>query len=70
MAIDLNKRGYVRDAVLAHLRAHEVASPKEISLAATQALGRPVPESSVRSYLNLNVGTLFERVTWGKYRLL
>jgi hypothetical protein len=44
------------------------ASIKEISGAVALKLG-PVSQSSVRSYLNHNVGELFERTSRGRYRL-
>lgn len=69
MAVDTNRPGQVRDAILAYLGKHSEASSAEIVKAVSASLGKKVPASSVRSYLNLNVGETFERVGWGRYRL-
>jgi site-specific DNA-methyltransferase (adenine-specific) len=45
------------------------ASLQQITEAISTQLG-PVAPSSVRSYLNLNVGRVFERTTRGRYRLV
>jgi hypothetical protein len=66
-----NKTGSVRDAIVQYLQDKDDASISEILKAVTEKLGN-VPPSSVRSSLNLNVGTpgmLFERTAKGKYRL-
>ena len=66
-----NKTGSVRDAIVQYLKDKEEASVADILKAVTDKLGK-VPPSSVRSSLNLNVGTpgtLFERTSKGKYRL-
>lgn len=60
--------GAVRDSIVGYLKLVDVASVAEISGAVTDKLGDVSP-SSVRSYLNLNVPDLFERVERGKYRL-
>jgi hypothetical protein len=66
-----NKSGSVRDAIIQFLQDKGEASVSEILEAVTAKLGK-VPPSSVRSSLNLNVGTaglLFERTAKGRYRL-
>lgn len=70
MADKANRPGEVRDAIVAHIREAGEASATEILRAAEKRLGRKVPGSSVRSYLNLNVGTIFERTKWGHYKLI
>lgn len=65
------KSGSVRDAIIEYLSDREDASVSEIHAAVTKKLGSVAP-SSVRSSLNLNVGTpgtIFERTGHGKYRL-
>lgn len=69
MAADAFRPGQVRDAILAHLKKHGESSVADMCKSASATLGRKVPASSVRSYLNLNVGEVFERVGWGRYRL-
>jgi len=65
-----SKPGEVRDAIIAFLSSLEgEASVAQIRTAVTRALGRPVPPSSIRSYLNLNHPTLFTRTRRGYYRL-
>jgi hypothetical protein len=61
--------GTIREAIVAYLSScdHD-ASVSEIRDAISEKLGE-VPSSSVRSYLNLNVSTMFERVRRGRYRL-
>lgn len=61
--------GSVRDAVIGHLRAlgREAALP-DITSAVARDLGA-VSASSIRSYLNLNIPEVFERVGRGHYRL-
>lgn len=63
-----NSPGTVRDSIIEFLRCTEVAGIAEIQQAVHSHLGDVAP-SSIRSYLNLNVGELFERVGRGKYRL-
>jgi site-specific DNA-methyltransferase (adenine-specific) len=61
--------GRIRDAILSYMEAVEgdVSIP-QLTEAITNHLG-PVASSSVRSYLNLNVGKVFERTARGRYRL-
>lgn len=62
--------GVIRDSILNYMEALDgEASLRQISQAVSLKLG-PVKESSIRSYLNLNVGKLFERTGRGRYRLL
>jgi site-specific DNA-methyltransferase (adenine-specific) len=61
--------GTIRDAIVQYLSARDDgASLHEIREAISEQLGEVAP-SSVRSYLNLNVPTRFERVGRGRYRL-
>jgi DNA modification methylase len=62
--------GTVRDAILSYLSevTNNEASIGEIRAALTSKLG-PIPASSIRSYLNLNVPATFERISRGRYRL-
>ena len=60
--------GSVRDSIVEFLSTTESASLHEIHHAVGARLGT-VAASSVRSYLNLNVPDLFERVGRGSYRL-
>lgn len=61
--------GQVRDAIMEFMQtANTAVSVKEIHAAVTKKLG-DVPSSSVRSYLNLNVPEIFERVGHGSYSL-
>lgn len=61
--------GVVRDSIISFMSALDRdATLIEIHDAVKLRLGS-VPESSVRSYLNLNVPTVFERTGRGKYRL-
>lgn len=69
MAVEANRPGQVRDAILAYLKRRDEATAAEIVKAISSSLGRQVPASSVRSYLNLNVGDVFERVGRGCYKL-
>ncbi|MBI1980580.1 MAG: site-specific DNA-methyltransferase [Methylocystis sp.] len=63
------ERGAIRDAVIDCLRDVGCEAPlDEIVVAVTARLGA-VPQSSVRSYLNLNTPSLFERTGRGRYRL-
>jgi hypothetical protein len=61
--------GAVRDVILAYLRKHGDGTVEEIAKAADAKLGRPIPRSSVRSYLNLNVPDVFKRLERGRYKL-
>lgn len=62
--------GTIRDAIVSFLEAVDgEASVGQISEAVSLRLGA-VQASSVRSYLNLNVGTVFERTGRGRYRLV
>jgi DNA modification methylase len=61
--------GSIRDPILEYLSAiPEGASVADISQAVALRLGKVAP-SSVRSYLNLNVPAVFERMERGRYRL-
>jgi len=61
--------GSVRDAIIKFLsQAGKEARVREIRAGISKELG-DVPASSVRSYLNLNVATVFERTAHGTYRL-
>lgn len=60
--------GSVRDSIVEFLSSTESATIHEIHEAVEVQLG-DVASSSVRSYLNLNVPDLFERVGRGCYRL-
>lgn len=63
--------GQVRDAIVAYLQEKQTdASVPEIHGAVAGRLGSEVPASSVRSYLRLNTGELFERTSRGRYRLV
>jgi hypothetical protein len=60
-----------QNAIVEFLKGRDAASVAEIIKGVTEQLGT-VSESSIRSSLNLNVGTpgtLFERTGHGKYRL-
>jgi hypothetical protein len=62
--------GEVRDAIVGFLtEVGRDASVAEIREAVGQRLSGNVPPSSIRSYLNLNTPTLFERTARGRYRL-
>lgn len=61
--------GTIRDLILDYLALIDNdASVRQIAEAVSVQLGEVSP-SSVRSYLNLNVGTIFERTARGRYRL-
>jgi DNA modification methylase len=60
--------GSVRDSIVEYLSTIESASIHDIQQAVEARIGG-VAASSVRSYLNLNVPELFERVGRGNYRL-
>lgn len=65
-----NRPGEVRDAIIEFLRGHKGdAHVEEIRTAASDKLGRSVPGSSVRSYLNLNTPGTFTRTARGRYEL-
>lgn len=62
----------MRDAILAFFESKkkgEDATLAEIHQAVSERLGKNVPASSVRSYLNLNTPGMFERTGRGRYRL-
>ncbi len=62
--------GNIRDAIISYMEAvGSDASLKQISEAVTIKLGT-VPQSSIRSYLNLNVDSVFERTRRGRYQLV
>ena len=70
MAGTRRRPGEVRDAIKDFLRDQmQGAKVSEIQAAVEKALGGEVPRSSVRSYLNLNEGTEFERVEHGRYKV-
>lgn len=61
--------GTIRDSIVDYLTSVGTeASIGDISKAVRRKLG-DIPDSSVRSYLNLNTPETFERVRRGKYRL-
>lgn len=60
--------GLVRDSIVTCLTMTESASIAEIREAVAARIGH-VPASSVRSYLNINTPSLFERTARGRYRL-
>lgn len=61
--------GSIRDSICSYLQVvGGDATLDEISRAVTAQMGATSP-SSVRSYLNLNVGKTFERTARGRYRL-
>src|SRR5205823_4928835 len=62
--------GLVRDAIIDYLRNRTVsATVSEICSGVCSALQRRVPDSSVRSYLNLNTPGTFHRAGHGRYEL-
>ena len=62
--------GSIRDSILSYLQVvGGEASLEAISHAVAAQMG-PTSPSSVRSYLNLNVGKAFERTGRGRYRLV
>ena len=64
------KPGEVRDAIMAYLHSCvDGASVADIQAGVESILKRPVPASSIRSYLRLNVGKIFEKPRRGHYRL-
>lgn len=65
----MHARGSIRDAITDYLSVLGTdASTESIQEAVARRLGA-VPQSSVRSYLNLNAGKLFDRTARGHYRL-
>ncbi|WP_262265464.1 hypothetical protein [Microvirga yunnanensis] len=63
------RHGSVRDAILEHFKQNPgEASVDEIYTSVCEKLG-PTARSSVRSYLGLNTGIWFERMSPGRYRL-
>jgi hypothetical protein len=65
-----NMPGTVRDAILDVLTSSEEGmNARQIQERIEDALDKPVPPSSVRSYLQLNTPGLFERVGRGLYRV-
>jgi hypothetical protein len=63
--------GQVRDAIVEFLEEQRAgARVSEIRAAVEARLGGRVPSSSVRSYLRLNTGKLFDRTGYGRYRLV
>jgi hypothetical protein len=56
--------GTVRDAIVKYLAVKDVATVSEIIDGVSKQIGT-VSSSSVRSYLNLNVGTVFDRTGHG-----
>jgi site-specific DNA-methyltransferase (adenine-specific) len=64
------KPGVVRDAIISYLkRINGDASVTEIQAAVCEEIGREVPGSSVRSYLNINTPRTFTRTAHGRYRM-
>jgi site-specific DNA-methyltransferase (adenine-specific) len=62
--------GQTRVAICGYLRREgKPRTVAQIRAAVTAELG-PVADSTVRSYLNLNRGKLFERVSHGVYRII
>lgn len=62
--------GLVRDAIVEFLRNRgDSATVAQICAGVRSALRRPVPDSSVRSYLNLNCPGTFFRTGPGRYQL-
>ena len=64
------KPGVVRDAIVHYLgRVKGDASVDEIHSAVCEEIGKDVPRSSIRSYLNLNTPRIFTRTARGRYRM-
>jgi len=62
--------GQIRDSIIRYLSLRqEPATIREIHAAIESELSGEVAASSIRSYLNLGVGSQFERVTRGRYQL-
>lgn len=63
--------GEVRDAIVSYLGTRaEGAAVSEIYEAVAEELGVEVPASSVRSYLRIREGSLFQRLERGHYRVV
>lgn len=61
--------GLIRDSIVEFLNAFDgEASMAELTAAVHKRVGE-VPDSSIRSYLNLNTPSIFERTGRGRYRL-
>src|SRR5437899_237603 len=61
--------GAIRDSIVDYLRTiGSAATLEEISQGVTNMIGQTSP-SSIRSSLNLHVGTTIERIGRGRYRL-
>jgi hypothetical protein len=70
MAVGRRRPGEVRDAIVAFLKHQKKdASTSAIHIAVENSLDGKVPGSSIRSYLQLNSGNLFQRTGRGRYRL-
>ncbi len=69
MSTERRRPGEVRDAIVGYLASIGDATVSEIRSAVANQLGSEIPASSVRSYLNLNTPTMFERTGRGRYRL-
>ena len=64
------RRGEISSAIIEFLRSRkDGASLAEIQKAVDTKLGVTVSPSSIRSYLNKNVGTVVDRIGAGRYRL-
>lgn len=63
--------GAIRDAILNYLHSAypDPRHVRAIHAAVSETLGENVPKSSVRSYLNLNTPSVFERTTRGYYKM-
>ncbi len=67
--IERRRPGSVRDAILdAFGTTRAELTVSEVCAHVWRILGEDVPASSIRSYLNLNTPTEFERVRRGVYR--
>ena len=69
MSTGRRRPGEVRDAIVKFLSSRGEASVAEIRQGVSAHLGGEVAASSIRSYLNLNTPTMFERTGRGRYRL-
>ncbi|MEX0653520.1 MAG: DNA methyltransferase [Phycisphaeraceae bacterium] len=69
--MDVRRRpGEIRDAIVDYLRQSPTdACVSEIVEAVASRIDGGVAASSVRSYLRLSTPEMFERVSWGRYRL-
>lgn len=68
---DRRRPGEVRDAIMRAFRdSRRELTVAEVRERVADILGREVPPSSVRSYLNINAPGLFERTGRGTYRLV